>query len=376
MREWIRRRPALLAASIWIAPAILAMVQQVLAGPARRLAAAARCATCCSAGGDWLVYAVLTPPIFASAPLADRRRPRPAGASSCTWPSRCSSASPGRVGKLLQLMLGLLHRPARARAGAGRSRLDRTGSWSRSRSASSSTSASPASRTRSATSSRPREREMQLARLSEQLAGARLAALQAQLNPHFLFNSLNTIAVLVARRRHGRAARDDRAIERRAAEHARPRIAPTKCRSTTNWSWCGSTSPSSRRGSPIGCGRRSTIDAGARCRPRCRSFALQHLVENAIRHGIARRSDAGASPSRARRDGDMLEVSVRTTGRASRAQARCRRWTWTREHARTAARAVRRSRVAARRAGAPPGHDRHPAHAVSRDRTGGRAWRR
>ena len=41
------------------------------------------------------------------------------------------------------------------------------------------------------------DREIQLARLSEQLAGARLAALQAQLNPHFLFNSLNTIAVLV-----------------------------------------------------------------------------------------------------------------------------------------------------------------------------------
>ncbi|HEX7780566.1 MAG TPA: histidine kinase, partial [Vicinamibacterales bacterium] len=33
-----------------------------------------------------------------------------------------------------------------------------------------------------------REREIQMARLSEQLAGARFSALQAQLNPHFLFN--------------------------------------------------------------------------------------------------------------------------------------------------------------------------------------------
>src|SRR5678815_1584747 len=42
-----------------------------------------------------------------------------------------------------------------------------------------------------------REREVQVARLSEQLSSARFAALQAQLNPHFLFNTLNTITVLV-----------------------------------------------------------------------------------------------------------------------------------------------------------------------------------
>ena len=46
--------------------------------------------------------------------------------------------------------------------------------------------------------------------LSEQLAGTRLAALQAQLNPHFLFNSLNTIAVLV---RDGDTATATRVIE-------------------------------------------------------------------------------------------------------------------------------------------------------------------
>jgi LytS/YehU family sensor histidine kinase len=39
-------------------------------------------------------------------------------------------------------------------------------------------------------------------------------------------------------------------------------------------------------------------------------FALQHLVENAIRHGIARRSDAGSLSISARRDGDMLALAV------------------------------------------------------------------
>src|SRR5436190_1898948 len=42
-----------------------------------------------------------------------------------------------------------------------------------------------------------REREAQQARLAAQLAEARLSALRMQLNPHFLFNSLNAITVLV-----------------------------------------------------------------------------------------------------------------------------------------------------------------------------------
>jgi len=42
-----------------------------------------------------------------------------------------------------------------------------------------------------------RERAVHAARLSSQLAEARLGALRSQLNPHFLFNSLNAITVLV-----------------------------------------------------------------------------------------------------------------------------------------------------------------------------------
>src|SRR5262249_8504411 len=42
-----------------------------------------------------------------------------------------------------------------------------------------------------------REREAQAARLSAQLAEARLGALRMQLNPHFLLNSLNAVGVLV-----------------------------------------------------------------------------------------------------------------------------------------------------------------------------------
>src|SRR5205814_4451144 len=42
-----------------------------------------------------------------------------------------------------------------------------------------------------------RARRIRAARLSEALASARLEALQTQLEPHFLFNTLNAIAELV-----------------------------------------------------------------------------------------------------------------------------------------------------------------------------------
>lgn len=44
---------------------------------------------------------------------------------------------------------------------------------------------------------RLRERELAATRLSAQLADARMQALRTQLNPHFLFNALNSVAMLV-----------------------------------------------------------------------------------------------------------------------------------------------------------------------------------
>ncbi len=53
------------------------------------------------------------------------------------------------------------------------------------------------------------EREIATARLAQSLAAARLEGLQAQIRPHFLFNTLNVIAVLA---RRGDGAAVDRAI--------------------------------------------------------------------------------------------------------------------------------------------------------------------
>jgi two-component system, LytTR family, sensor kinase len=153
-----------------------------------------------------------------------------------------------------------------------------------------------------------REREVQVARLSEQLSSARFAALQAQLNPHFLFNTLNTITVLVRD--------DDRQGAVSIIEHLSELLRRTLSRHRANEVTLGEELDLVRQYVAIEQSRFSD-----RLRPEFRipeslmsaavpSFALQHLVENAIRHGIAKQTDAGLLLVTAMRSGDMLEISV------------------------------------------------------------------
>ena len=157
-----------------------------------------------------------------------------------------------------------------------------------------------------------RERDAQLAKMSEQLTGARLAALQAQLNPHFLFNSLNTVNVLV---RDG-----DNAAATRVIEQLSEVLRTSLSRSRNNEVSLDDELELVRQYLAVEQARFSD-----RLRPEIEvpedllsaavpSFALQHLVENAVRHGIARRSDAGSLVVTARRAGNMLELSVRDDG--------------------------------------------------------------
>lgn len=157
-----------------------------------------------------------------------------------------------------------------------------------------------------------RERDVQLARLSEQLSSARFAALQAQVNPHFLFNTLNTITVLV---------RDN---ERQAAVRIVEQLSDVL-----------RTTLSSHRANEVPLGeelelvRQYVAIEEARFSDRLRpqfciadellsalipSFALQQLVENAIRHGIAPHPEAGRLLIHAQRKQEMLELSVTDDG--------------------------------------------------------------
>jgi signal transduction histidine kinase len=300
-----------LAAAVWLAPALFATVDDIaqhrLAGepmpPLHQVL---------FSGGDWLVYAILTPPIFA----VSRRWPveRPHIRSRVVLHLLVAvlfCVAWAVSGKLLQLALGYFV-DARALE-HGLAPRDWV-SWIFATLPFGVVVyffvAGTAHAIRFFTQSS--EREVQLARLSEQLASARFAALEAQVNPHFLFNTLNTIAV---RARDGdtagtvlmveqlsdllrRTLRRHRASEVRLDEEidlVRQYLAIEQARF-------------SDRLHPVFDIDEGVLDAAIP------SFALQHLAENAIRHGIARRTGAGRLEIRARRDGDVVEVSVSDDG--------------------------------------------------------------
>jgi len=157
-----------------------------------------------------------------------------------------------------------------------------------------------------------RDRDVQLARISEQLADARFAALQAQLNPHFLFNTLNTIAVLV---RDG-----DRTGAVRIIEHLSELLRRTLSRHRATEVTLGEELDLIGQYLAIERARfpdrlRSVVDVDAALRSAAvPGFAVQHLVENAIRHGVARREEAGRVTLAAHRIGETLDIRVTDDG--------------------------------------------------------------
>jgi two-component system LytT family sensor kinase len=157
-----------------------------------------------------------------------------------------------------------------------------------------------------------RERELQMSRLSEQLTGARFAALQAQLNPHFLFNALNTIAV--------RARDGDGAGTARMVEQLSELLRRTLGRHRANEVTLDEELDLVREYLAIEEARfpdrlRPTFEIDASTRAAAvPSFAIQHLVENAIRHGITKRPGSGRLSIVARRERDTLVVSVTDDG--------------------------------------------------------------
>jgi len=157
-----------------------------------------------------------------------------------------------------------------------------------------------------------RERETRARELETQLGLARLEALRMQIQPHFLFNALNTVAMLVRNNENSRAvemvAGLGELLRSSLGDNARQEV------------------PLADELSFV---RRYLAIEEFRFQDRLRvevdvpeellaaevpNLILQPLVENAIRHGVAKSSLAGLVRITARRRNGWLELSVEDDG--------------------------------------------------------------
>ena len=130
---------------------------------------------------------------------------------------------------------------------------------------------------------RARRLEVAAAQLNEQLTRAQLDTLRAQLNPHFLFNSLNSVAVLA---RRGKVAEVEHMVTRLAdllrhsLESSRTQLVPLRVELEAVRRYLDIEQV--RFGDRL----RVSVDADASLLDvSVPSFLLQPLVENAVRHG-------------------------------------------------------------------------------------------
>ncbi len=156
-----------------------------------------------------------------------------------------------------------------------------------------------------------RERELAASRLDAQLAGARLTALQMQLQPHFLFNTLNTILPLLYTRPE---AATRTLVDLGELVRIGLRTGPGPFVSLeTELSFLSRYLDIERTRFEDRLTVTWTIDPATR-EAAVPSLVLQPLVENAIKHGVAARPGPVNIEILARRTGSRLALAVRDDG--------------------------------------------------------------
>jgi LytS/YehU family sensor histidine kinase len=141
-------------------------------------------------------------------------------------------------------------------------------------------------------------------------ARSQLAALRAQLNPHFLFNSLHSVVQLIPRepKLAAQAAEQIANLLRTTIEEDRDLVPLSE-----EWRFVERylAVERIRFGDRLQVRSEISADAGDATLP---SFAIQTLVENAIRHGVEPRVESTEVSIEARMTGRTLTITVRDTG--------------------------------------------------------------
>jgi len=156
-----------------------------------------------------------------------------------------------------------------------------------------------------------RDRELRTAELERRLTEARLQALQMQLNPHFLFNTLHAISSLMHR---DVDAADSMLV--RLSELLRHALEGTATQEVTLREELAFLAryleiERTRFGDRLAVEMKiapETLDAFVP------NLLLQPVLENAIRHGIEPHARPGRIEVSARRDSDLLRIEVRDNG--------------------------------------------------------------
>ena len=159
---------------------------------------------------------------------------------------------------------------------------------------------------------RTRARELQLARIEGQLARARLQALNAQIRPHFLFNTLHTIGQLW---RSGRSDDADAVLDQLGSLFSRVQTSTSKLEVPLGEELELVESYLAIEEARFRDRLRTTVLASAAARD-CLvpPLILQPLVENAIRHGVSAISSAGRVGVSAALENGHLVLTVTDDG--------------------------------------------------------------
>lgn len=158
---------------------------------------------------------------------------------------------------------------------------------------------------------RRQEQDLLAQELRVQSSQSELKALRAQINPHFLFNALNTVASLI----HSDPARADRAVEQLSEVFRH-----TLRRSDTEWApldqeLAFAAAYLDVEEARFGARLRYTIEADAAGRrAQVPSMLVHTLVENAVKHGIAQLRGHGTIDVVVTADADRLAIEVRDNG--------------------------------------------------------------